>query len=90
MASLGAGEGEMRLAGLMDEIVMVESAEIREVMLQLLGETAWRKHPKATRVRVVLVRLESTTLADWSAKKARHFEQLYSCELSRPSDLDSK
>jgi hypothetical protein len=71
-------EGKLRLASLMDAISTSKAAEVRKLIIRLLTNDMYQRHPDVVRIRSMFVRLANTELGTELANEPHRYEVLYS------------
>ncbi len=77
-----AGEMNIRLASLLDEIGNTKSDAWREILMKLATYSIWSYHPEATSVRAILGALRLPTLDEFRAGAKRSYEFRYAYDFS--------
>ena len=77
-----AGESNIRLSGLLDELGRTTSDPLREVMMKLLAHSIWQRHPDAIKVRAILGSLALPTVSEFRTGKTQSYQFLYAYDFS--------
>ena len=79
-------EAELRLDGLLDQIVKSPSPAMREVLVKFLALTAARRHPEARRVKAVIAAQHLPDATEFKTGKRQSYEFVHAYEFDLPDD----
>jgi hypothetical protein len=77
----GAAAG-LRIAGLLDNIGRTRYDALREVLVKMLAQFAWRRHPKVTTIRAIFGSIRLPSVSEFERGKRESYEFLYAYDFS--------
>lgn len=75
-------EGNLRVASLLDELGLMQSDALRELILKMLATAIWQRHPEAIKIRAVLGVLDLPSAAEFKAGKRETYRWLETYEFT--------
>ncbi|MGI8819465.1 MAG: hypothetical protein ACR2ID_01110 [Chthoniobacterales bacterium] len=75
-------ETDLRLAGLLDEVIKTHSDALREVIVKLLVQSVWQRYPEVAHVRAVLAAWQMPSAAEYREGARGSYKFLYAYDFS--------
>jgi hypothetical protein len=81
-------EGNLRLDGLLDQVVKTRSDALRELVMRLLTESAWQRYPEVVHVRAVLAALKFPEPNEYRNGRRPSYDFLFAYDFSPAEGSD--
>jgi hypothetical protein len=82
LPSVGSAAAGLRVAGLLDKIGRTPYDALREILVKMLAQSIWRKHPEVKTIRAVLGSSRLPSVKEFEQGKRESYQFLYAYDFS--------
>ncbi|MEP7015879.1 MAG: hypothetical protein ABI925_10600 [Verrucomicrobiota bacterium] len=79
---VNSSAGELRVAGLLDQLGRTEYEPLRMLIIKMLVHAVWREHPEATLIRAVFGQARLPTATEFEKGKRESYEFMYAYDFT--------